>query len=130
MLRGRDVVALKGPLGSGKSELARFVIRARAGAAVEVPSPSFTLVQDYELGALTIRHIDLYRLERPEELDELGLVAPGADEAWLIEWPERAQALLPDDRLEIELAQGPAPDARLARLSAGPGWAGRLAALG
>jgi tRNA threonylcarbamoyl adenosine modification protein YjeE len=130
VLRGRDVVALKGPLGSGKSELARTLIRARAGAAIEVPSPSFTLVQDYELGALTIRHIDLYRLDRPEELDELGLVAPGADEAWLIEWPERAVALLPEDRLEIELAQGPAPDARIARLSAGPGWAGRLAALG
>jgi tRNA threonylcarbamoyl adenosine modification protein YjeE len=129
VLRGGDVVALKGPLGSGKSELARALIRARAGAAIEVPSPSFTLVQDYELGALTIRHIDLYRLDRPEELDELGLVAPGADEAWLIEWPERAQALLPEDRLDIELAQGPAPDARLARLSAGPGWAGRLAAL-
>jgi tRNA threonylcarbamoyl adenosine modification protein YjeE len=130
VLRGGDVVALKGPLGSGKSELARALIRARAGAAIGVPSPSFTLVQDYELGALTIRHIDLYRLERPEELDELGLVAPGADEAWLIEWPERAEALLPEDRLEIELAQGPAPDARLARLNAGPGWAGRLAALG
>jgi tRNA threonylcarbamoyl adenosine modification protein YjeE len=128
-LRGGDVVALEGSLGSGKSELARALIQARAGAAIEVPSPSFTLVQDYELGALTIRHVDLYRLERPEELDELGLVAPADDEVWLIEWPERAEALLPDDRLDIELAQGPAPDARIARLRAGPGWADRLAAL-
>ncbi len=130
MLRGGDVVALRGPLGSGKSELARALIRARAGAAIEVPSPSFTLIQDYELGALTIRHIDLYRVERADELAELGLVAPAADEAWLIEWPERAEGLLPaESRLDVELAQGPAPDARIARLRAGPGWADRLAAL-
>ena len=123
------MVALRGPLGSGKSEFARALIRARAGAAIEVPSPSFTLVQDYELAALTIRHIDLYRLEQPAEIEELGLLAPAADEAWLIEWPERAPALLPEDRLDIDLAQGPRPDARIARLRAGPGWAGRLAAL-
>jgi tRNA threonylcarbamoyl adenosine modification protein YjeE len=124
------VVALSGPLGSGKSELARALIRARAGAAIEVPSPSFTLVQDYELGPLTIRHIDLYRLAQPDELAELGLVAPAADEAWLIEWPERAAGLLPEhSRLDVVLAQGPARDARTARLHAGPGWADRLAAL-
>jgi tRNA threonylcarbamoyl adenosine modification protein YjeE len=129
VLRGGDVVALSGPLGSGKSEFARALIRARAGAAIEVPSPSFTLLQDYELGALTVRHIDLYRLQQPAELDELGLTAPAADEAWLIEWPERAGALLPADRLEIALLQGPTPDARIAQLTAGPGWADRLPAL-
>jgi tRNA threonylcarbamoyl adenosine modification protein YjeE len=129
VLRGGDVVALQGPLGSGKTELARALIRARAGAAIEVPSPSFTLVQDYELGALTIRHIDHYRVEQAAELDELGLSAPAADEAWLIEWPEHAGALLPEDRLDIALAQGPEPHARLARLVAGPGWRKRLAAL-
>jgi tRNA threonylcarbamoyl adenosine modification protein YjeE len=129
VLRGGDVVALSGPLGSGKSELARALIRARAGAAIEGPRPSFTLLQDYELGALTVRHIDLYRLQQPVELDELGLTAPAADEAWLIEWPERAGALLPADRLDISLLQGPASDARIARLTAGPGWADRLPAL-
>ena len=123
------MVALSGPVGSGKSELARALIRARAGAPIEVPSPSFTLVQDYELGALTIRHSDLYRLQRPVEVDELGLTAPAADEAWLIEWPERAPALLPADRLDVSLAQGPQPEARVARLVAGPGWVDRLAAL-
>lgn len=128
-LRGGDVVALKGPVGSGKSELARALIQARAGAAIEVPSPSFTLVQDYEVGALTIRHIDLYRLEAPAEIEELGLSAPAADEAWLIEWPERAPALLPEDRLEVTLLQGPRPEARIARLVAGPGWARRLPGL-
>ena len=129
LLRGGDVVALAGPLGSGKSELARALIRSRAGAAIEVPSPSFTLVQDYELDDLTIRHIDLYRLEQPAELEELGLTAPAADEAWLVEWPERALPLLPTDRLDIELAQGPRPDARIARLTAGAAWRDRLKAL-
>jgi tRNA threonylcarbamoyl adenosine modification protein YjeE len=129
LVRGGDVIALRGPLGSGKSALARALIRARAGAAIEVPSPSFTLVQDYELGSLTIRHIDLYRLEGPAELEELGLTAPALDEAWLIEWPERAGALLPAERLDIALEQGAEPDARIAHLTAGPGWEGRLAAL-
>lgn len=124
-----DVIALRGPLGAGKSALARALIRARAGAEIEVPSPSFTLVQDYALGPLTIRHIDLYRIGEAAELAELGLDAPGPDEVWLIEWPERAAALLPADRLDIVLDQGAAPDARLARLSAGPGWRSRLSAL-
>lgn len=128
-LRGGDVVALRGALGSGKTELVRALIRARAGAAVEVPSPSFTLVQDYALGGLLIRHIDLYRLEHAGELVELGLIAPEADEVWLIEWPERAATLLPEDRLDVVLGQGPTPDARIARLIAGAGWTERLSAL-
>jgi len=128
-LRGGDVVALRGPLGSGKTELARALIRARAGAAVEVPSPSFTLVQDYALGGLVIRHIDLYRLQDAAELVELGLVAPEADEVWLVEWPERAEAVLPEDRLDVVLGQGSTPDARSARLIAGPRWTERLTAL-
>jgi tRNA threonylcarbamoyl adenosine modification protein YjeE len=129
LLRSGDVLALSGPLGIGKTELARALIRARAGAAIEVPSPSFTLIQDYPFAGLLIRHIDLYRVADPAELVELGVEAPGPDEVWLIEWPERARALLPDDRLDLCLAQGPAPDARIARLIAGPGWVDRLAAL-
>ena len=58
---------------------------------------------------LVIRHIDLYRIEDAAELLELGLDAPAADEAWLIEWPERAEAVLPPERLEVELRQGDAP---------------------
>jgi tRNA threonylcarbamoyl adenosine modification protein YjeE len=129
VLRGGDVLALRGALGSGKTELARALIRARAGAALEVPSPSFTLVQDYALGGLVIRHIDLYRVQDAAELVELDLAAPGADEVWLIEWPERAESALPEDRLELLLEQGPEPDARIARLCAGPGWTERLPAL-
>ena len=129
VLRGGDVLALRGALGSGKSELARALIRARAGAALEVPSPSFTLVQDYALADLVIRHIDLYRVQDPAELVELDLAAPGDDEVWLIEWPERAGSALPDDRLELVLEQGAEPDARVVRLRAGPGWTARVAAL-
>jgi tRNA threonylcarbamoyladenosine biosynthesis protein TsaE len=129
LLRPGDVVTLRGPLGAGKSELARGLIRARAGAEIEVPSPSFTLVQDYVFPGLIIRHIDLYRIDDPAELTELGLTAPEAEEAWLIEWPERAGKLLPDDRLEIVLEQGPTDESRIARLSGGPSWADRFSRL-
>jgi tRNA threonylcarbamoyl adenosine modification protein YjeE len=122
------VIALCGPLGAGKSELARALIRARAGAAIEVPSPSFTLVQDYSIGNLVLRHIDLYRLGDPCELQELGLDAPAADELWLVEWPERAGENFPRD-LQITLEQGPTADARIAHLVAGPRWRERLDAL-
>jgi N-acetylmuramate 1-kinase len=128
-LRGGDVVALSGPLGSGKSELARALIRTLAGAAIEVPSPTFTLVQDYPFAQLTVRHVDLYRIADTGELIELGLDAPGEGEAWLVEWPERAERALPDDRLEIRLAFAQAPEARRASLLPGPGWRDRLAGL-
>jgi tRNA threonylcarbamoyladenosine biosynthesis protein TsaE len=128
LVAGGDVIALCGPLGSGKSELARALIRARAGAAIEVPSPSFTLVQDYPIGDLVLRHIDLYRLGAPAELVELGLDAPDADEVWLVEWPERAGGKLPQN-LQITLEQGPDADARIAHFRAGPSWRERLNAL-
>lgn len=129
LIRPGDVIALRGVLGAGKTELARALIRARAGAEVEVPSPSYTLVQDYRFLDLVIRHIDLYRIEDAAELAELGLDAPAADEAWLIEWPERAGAVLPLERLDVEMRQGDVPDARIARLVAGRLWSDRLAAL-
>jgi tRNA threonylcarbamoyladenosine biosynthesis protein TsaE len=129
LIRPGDVIALRGVLGSGKTELARALLRARAGAAIEVPSPSYTLVQDYRFPDLLIRHIDLYRIQHSAELLEIGLEAPAADEAWLVEWPERADAVLPADRLDLELRQGDAPDARIAHLSAGPSWIERLGLL-
>jgi len=119
------VIALRGALGAGKSELARALIRARAGAAIEVPSPSYTLVQDYPIGALVLRHIDLYRLADPGELLEIGLEAPESHEIWLVEWPERAAGSLQHD-LQITLSQGSAPDSRRADLRAGPRWQERL----
>lgn len=129
VLRAGDVVGLRGPLGAGKSELARSVIRARAGAAIEVPSPTFTLVQPYDLPGLHLWHVDLYRLADPEEALELGLEDAAAEGALLIEWPERIEPLLPADRLDVFLETVDAGEARRARLRAGPSWAGRLAAL-
>ena len=130
-LRPGDVVALRGALGAGKSELARSAIRARAGAEIEVPSPTFTLVQPYDLPGLTLWHVDLYRLTDPEEALELGLEDAAAEVALLIEWPERMADLLPPERLDVTLETvGAAGEARRARLRAtGPSWAGRLAAL-
>lgn len=129
LLRPGDVIALSGPLGSGKTELARALIRARAGAEIEVPSPSFTLVQDYPFRGLTIRHVDLFRIEAPAELAELGVLDSGPEDALLIEWPEHAGNELPVDRLDVGLVQGASPEARLARLAAGPSWADRLPSL-
>ena len=130
LLKGGDLIALQGPLGIGKSELARALIQARAGSAIEVPSPSFTIVQDYQLEGLTIRHVDLYRINDPEELFELGLAdAPGADEAWLVEWPERAAGRLAGARLDIVLDDGVSAGARLAHLAGDPSWTSRLGTL-
>ena len=126
LLRAGVVIGLSGPLGAGKTEIARAVIRAGAGAAIEVPSPSFTLVQDYPLPGITIRHVDLYRIDDPAELVELGISELAADDALLIEWPERAGDALPADRLEIRIRQGAGPDARMLELLAGASWADRL----
>lgn len=129
-LRGGDLIALRGDLGAGKSELARAVIRARAGAEIEVPSPTFTIMQDYPLEGLTIRHIDLYRIADPDELFELGLEeAPSADEAWLVEWPERARDRLRGVMLEIALEETAGPDVRTAHINGDTTWTERLPAL-
>lgn len=88
-LRPGDVITLSGPLGAGKTALARAVLRA-AGHAGEVPSPTFAIVQPYDEIDPPIWHCDLYRLDEPEELDELGLDSVLFDGALLVEWPERA----------------------------------------
>ena len=130
-MRAGDLVALEGELGAGKSELARAVIRARAGAEIEVPSPTFTLVQGYDLPGLRLVHADLYRLAEPGEIDELGLDDALREGAVLVEWPGRAGDRLPAGRLTVRLATQPDdPGARDAELvAAGPGWADRLDAL-
>lgn len=102
-LRLGDMVALQGDLGAGKTTLARAILRA-LGVREEVPSPTFTLVQSYETEGLNVRHYDLYRIENPSEAEELGLEEALDDGAALVEWPERALAWLPDDRLHISLS--------------------------
>ena len=121
----RDIIALKGDLGAGKTTFARGFIRAR-GCTEEVPSPTFTLVQVYELGAAAIWHFDLYRIKSPEEAWELGIEDAFSDGLSLIEWPERLGPLLPPHRLEIELLFGDRPEARRAVLDPGEGWQARL----
>lgn len=103
-LRPGDCLALDGDLGAGKSTLARALIRAMAGdEMLEVPSPTFTLVQSYEL-RIPIAHFDLYRIGGEDELDELGLDEALAQGAALVEWPNRAGSRLPNDAIRLTLS--------------------------
>jgi tRNA threonylcarbamoyladenosine biosynthesis protein TsaE len=95
-LRPGDVVGLKGELGAGKTTLARAILRAAAGdPGLIVPSPTFTLVEVYETPAGIYWHFDLYRLETPEQVFELGWEEARAGGIVLLEWPERLGSLLP-----------------------------------
>lgn len=127
----RDVIALAGTLGAGKTAFARGFIRARPGgeAVSEVPSPTFTLVQVYDLPGVPVWHFDLYRLTKPEDAWELGIEEALVDAISLIEWPDRLGALLPAVRLDIELAPGSENEARRARVSGYGNWAARLESL-
>ena len=99
-----DFVTLAGDLGAGKTTFARLLIRCLAGdETIEVPSPTFTLMQSYELPRFPLTHIDLYRLSGAAELAELGLEELPAGTVVLLEWPDRAEGLLPRDRLDIAL---------------------------
>jgi tRNA threonylcarbamoyladenosine biosynthesis protein TsaE len=111
------VLALRGHLGAGKSVLARAIAR---GAGVEgfIPSPTFNLQFRYQGASATVVHMDLYRIHDVEELKELAWDELACDgEIVIIEWPERAGGLLPDDRWEIELAPAEA-GAELRRVTA------------
>jgi tRNA threonylcarbamoyladenosine biosynthesis protein TsaE len=126
--RAGDAILLAGPLGAGKTTFARGFLRA-LGERGEVPSPTFTLVQVYELPRATVWHVDLYRLRRAAEAAELGLDQGLAEAILLVEWGDRFPDLWPDDRLEVRLAFASDPDAREARLVGRGTWAARLARL-
>jgi tRNA threonylcarbamoyladenosine biosynthesis protein TsaE len=127
-LRAGDAVGLSGPLGVGKTAFARALIGARLaalGRAEEVPSPSYTLVQTYDLGDVELWHADLYRLGDTSELAELGLEDAFAAAITLVEWPERLGRLRPSRRLDLELAFDPVrgDEARTLRIApSGSGW--------
>lgn len=121
-----DWVSLNGPLGAGKSTLARAVIRARLGAAVEVPSPTYTLVNVFA-GDPDIWHADLYRLTDPAESEELGLLDDLAARIVLVEWADRLGGDAPARRLEIALDFA-GRDHRIASLAPVGGWAPKAAA--
>jgi tRNA threonylcarbamoyladenosine biosynthesis protein TsaE len=127
LLRRGDVVALIGPLGAGKTTLARSVIRALTGEA-EAPSPTFGLAALYQTPDFPLAHFDLYRLGKPEDVRELGLEEALDEGVSLIEWPERIAAFLPEDTLAIrmELNAG----GRRARLLGGGDWGNRLTSAG
>jgi len=108
-----DVVALYGELGSGKTTLAKAIAEG-LGVTETVTSPTFTLVLEYKSGRLPLYHVDVYRLEKPEEFADIGL-----DEYFygrgvtIVEWADRIGWLLPEDTLRIELSYTDDPDVRL-----------------
>src|SRR5689334_6079887 len=104
-----DVIALSGDLGAGKTAAARAMIRYLAGDnALEVPSPTFTLAQTYDLPLFPLIHADLYRINDASELEEIGLSPLPEGTVALIEWPERAPEALPADRIDVALSHRPA----------------------
>jgi tRNA threonylcarbamoyl adenosine modification protein YjeE len=123
-LKSGDVITLSGPLGAGKTTLARALV-AHLGGGGEVPSPTFALMQRYETPRLTLCHCDFYRIE-PGELEELGLDDALAEGSLLIEWPDRASAWLPEDRIDIALAETGDPGTRHVALTAHGNWGSRL----
>jgi tRNA threonylcarbamoyladenosine biosynthesis protein TsaE len=132
-LRVGEAVCLTGPLGAGKSVLARGLVRALSGPNEDVPSPTFTLVQFYVGPDFPLAHLDLYRLTNPEEAWELGLDEALAMGAAVIEWPQRLEQNLPTDRLDVTISHAPgaAPDEeaaapRLARLAGFGSWTERV----
>src|SRR5690606_13409925 len=124
MLEPGEAVLLYGPLGAGKSSLARGLIRALTTPHEDVPSPTFTLVQTYE-GRPPVAHFDLYRLASPDEAFELGLDEALEEGAAVIEWPQRLEGRLPPDRLDIEIAFDETGEGRRARLTPHGAWEGR-----
>lgn len=122
-LKPGEAVCLTGPLGAGKSTLARALVRARTTPNEDVPSPTFTLVQFYEGEGLKLAHFDLYRLSDPDEAYEIGLDEALEDGAAVIEWPERLEGHLPPDRLDVEIDLD--GEARRVRLTPAGAWEGR-----
>ncbi|HEV7874152.1 MAG TPA: tRNA (adenosine(37)-N6)-threonylcarbamoyltransferase complex ATPase subunit type 1 TsaE, partial [Enterovirga sp.] len=129
-LQPGDLVTLSGGLGAGKTTLARAIVRALANDPdLEVPSPTFTLLQSYETEAGPVVHADFYRISGPGELRELGWEEMTEQSIVLVEWPERAEAALARSRLDIilDLAPGQGAEARTATFIARGATAERFA---
>lgn len=104
LLKTGDVLTLTGGLGAGKTALSRTLIRALSSEETEVPSPTFTLIQTYDLPQFSLSHFDLYRLpEKEMDVLELGWDDARHEGVCLVEWPDRLGALMPKDRLDIHI---------------------------
>ena len=123
MLRAGDVVALSGGLGAGKTTLARAILAA-LGHAGEVPSPTFTIIETYDTLEPPVVHADFYRLERPDEAEELGLDDYRFGAALLAEWPEHAGGFGHEPGC-LSLMLETADSGRIAIAAAGSDWLGR-----
>lgn len=130
LLKVGDIITFEGNLGAGKTEFCRAIIHA-LGFNEDVPSPTFNLLQTYEPDVddevtPAVWHLDLYRLERPEDVFELG-VEEGFDTAiTMIEWPDRMGRYLPDEHLKVSLSMTDIEGARKISFSGSEYWAARL----
>ncbi len=132
LCRTGDLMLLEGPLGAGKTAFARAFINALPGpdgapVEEEVPSPTFTLQQSYERSPAPVFHFDLYRVEDPEELVELGFEDARAEGVTLVEWPDRLGRFRSDEALLLTFTYGATETARSLRLDGQADWAARLA---
>lgn len=134
LLIAGDTVLLAGDLGTGKTHFARQVIRSRLSGADrdhDIPSPTYTLVQTYSADICDIWHADLYRLEVPDEVVDLGLPDAFETAICLIEWPDRLGPYRPTDALEIRLTHTATATARRADMSwSHPKWSKLTDAVG
>ena len=132
LLRPGDLVRLEGPLGIGKSVFARGLVRALTSPDEEVPSPTFALVQQYETAEALLWHLDLYRLEAPADIWELGFEEALEEGISLVEWPEKAGQAIPSDALTARFSHGDG-DMRVVTFCAGAAysehWRARLSTL-
>jgi len=129
VLKVGDVIGLEGDLGTGKTALVRAAVHAMGNAAEEVPSPTFTLVQTYELPDFTLWHFDLYRIGTPEEALDLGFDEAAVDGVVMVEWPDRLGPYWPTDGLILFLAYDDEPGTRVLTAYGDREWQRRLADL-